>query len=132
MKIGVLTAMIFALMVGFPIASMAGLAPDADGDGVPDVLDNCDQVANAGAAFCDTDSDGYGNACDGDLDQSNSINLKDLTAWRAENAGGGNLKADLDCSGGINLKDLTKWRSINANPSDFSSGLSCAGTVPCS
>lgn len=133
MKTGVLTAMIFALMVGFPIASMAGLAPDADSDGVPDVLDNCDLVPNAGAANCDSDQDGYGNMCDADLDQTNVVNVKDLGVWRAQNAlgAGGNLIADMDCTGVINVKDLGRWRSINADPSLFSSGLSCAGTVVC-
>lgn len=137
MKTGVLTAMIFALMVGFPIASMAGLAPDADGDGIPDVLDNCDQVANAGVGTggnCDTNQDGFGNMCDADLDQTGVVNVKDLGVWRAQNAlgAGGNLAADMDCSGVINVKDLGRWRSINADPSLFSSGLSCAGTIPCS
>ena len=41
MKVGVLATMIFGALIGFPIASFAGLAPDADGDGIPDVLDKC-------------------------------------------------------------------------------------------
>ena len=36
--------------------------PDADGDGVPDPLDNCPADANAGQA--DSDEDGPGDACD--------------------------------------------------------------------
>jgi fibro-slime domain-containing protein len=36
--------------------------PDADGDGVPDVADNCPAIANAGQA--DADADGHGDACD--------------------------------------------------------------------
>lgn len=128
-----LAASIFALLLAFPGASSAGLAPDADGDGIPDVLDNCDRFANAGALFCDADADGYGNACDADLDNNFLIGVKDLAQWRIENAAGasGDLKADLDCSGAINLKDLARWRVINATPSLFSSGLSCAGTIPC-
>jgi choice-of-anchor B domain-containing protein len=38
------------------------LGADADGDGVPDVFDNCPQVANADQA--DADGDSFGDACD--------------------------------------------------------------------
>lgn len=40
------------------------LAADADGDGVPDALDNCPHLANPDQA--DTDADGAGDACDAD------------------------------------------------------------------
>ena len=36
--------------------------PDADGDGIPDVTDNCPQVSNSGQS--DADGDGIGDACD--------------------------------------------------------------------
>ncbi len=36
---------------------------DSDSDGVPNIADNCDNVANPGQE--DTDADGTGNACDG-------------------------------------------------------------------
>jgi len=35
MKVGVLATMVFSALVAYPIASFAGLAPDADGDGIP-------------------------------------------------------------------------------------------------
>jgi hypothetical protein len=43
-----------------PLPAVAPL--DSDGDGVPDVRDNCVAVANAGQA--DTDADGVGDACE--------------------------------------------------------------------
>ncbi|MBA2751461.1 MAG: thrombospondin type 3 repeat-containing protein, partial [Actinobacteria bacterium] len=42
--------------------------PDADGDGVEDVLDNCPDVANPDQA--DADGDGIGDACDTEADLS--------------------------------------------------------------
>ncbi len=42
--------------------------PDADGDGVEDVLDNCPDVANPDQA--DADGDGTGDACDTEADLS--------------------------------------------------------------
>jgi hypothetical protein len=35
---------------------------DADGDGVPEAVDNCPGVANA--SQLDADGDGFGDACD--------------------------------------------------------------------
>jgi Tol biopolymer transport system component len=43
-------------------APIVPASPDADGDGVPDQLDNCPTVANADQT--DTDQDGVGDACD--------------------------------------------------------------------
>jgi hypothetical protein len=48
----------------------SGLAPDADGDGAADGLDNCPVVANANQA--DTDNDGRGNMCDNCRDLANN------------------------------------------------------------
>ena len=46
---------------------------DADGDGIPDAGDNCTEVANP--TQCDTNDDGYGNACDADIDNSGIVNF---------------------------------------------------------
>ncbi len=50
--------------------------PDADGDGVLDSADNCVDVANAGQL--DSDGDGFGNACDADLNNDCIVNVIDL------------------------------------------------------
>src|SRR3989442_11244743 len=72
MKVGVLATMILGALIGYPIASLAGLAPDADGDGIPDVLDKCVNDSRNASLTCDRDQDGYGNVCDGDFNKSNT------------------------------------------------------------
>ncbi|MDH3647881.1 MAG: penicillin acylase family protein [Gammaproteobacteria bacterium] len=51
-------------------------AVDSDGDGILDSDDNCTNVANVDQR--DTDSDGFGNYCDPDFDQSGFVNFVDL------------------------------------------------------
>jgi hypothetical protein len=55
--------------------------PDADNDGVFDNLDNCINVTNADQV--DTDSDGYGNACDADFNQNGVVDSTDLSDIKA-------------------------------------------------
>ncbi len=62
------------------LASEAGppLYTDRDGDGVPDRVDNCVGIPNPDQS--DGDSDGYGEACDYDTDNSCDYTVADLTA----------------------------------------------------
>jgi len=88
---------------------------DSDGDGTRDLLDNCIHVSNAEQE--DTDGDGYGNICDGDLDNSGGVvNFGDLTLF--QNAFGTvNADADFDSSGGVvNFADLTLFQALFGNP----------------
>jgi len=138
MKVGALATMVAILLIGFPIASMAGIAPDADNDGTPDVLDNCSQLAQGGVGqpgSCDTDNDGYGNACDGDFDNGGTVNSTDFSAsfvpdFQAATDSG--VGTDMDCGGTVNSTDFSgffvpQFQAALPGPS----GLSCAGTVPC-
>lgn len=136
MKTGLMAAGISLLCVtGIAFASFAGPAQDNDGDGVFNVLDNCSTIANAGALGCDTDDDGYGNVCDGDFDQSNTVNANDFSVKFLPDFKKGvdsGIGTDMDCSGAVNANDfsvrfLPQFKSGKPGPS----GLHCAGTIPC-
>jgi hypothetical protein len=53
---------------------------DIDGDGVGDACDNCIQYSNGQQQ--DTDNDGYGNRCDADLNNDDSTNSLDLGLFK--------------------------------------------------
>ncbi len=81
-----------------------GAAADEDMDGVSDDSDNCTLVANPSQQ--DTDMDGFGNACDGDLDNDCQINFSDLAIMKGEFFASGDLVSDLDGDGTTNFSDL--------------------------
>ncbi|MEM6640724.1 MAG: hypothetical protein AAF610_12585 [Pseudomonadota bacterium] len=83
--------------------------PDADGDGISDNVDNCLEIANA--SQLDGDNDGYGNACDADLNNDCSTNAIDLGLFRAEFFGTSPI-ADLDGNGTVNFVDLGIFRTL--------------------
>mgnify|MGYP002083980767 CR=1 FL=1 len=55
--------------------------PDTDGDGVPDANDNCTLAANP--TQLDADADGYGNICDGDINNSGTVTSADFGLLRS-------------------------------------------------
>jgi len=144
MKVGVLATMVFAMSIGFPIASFAGLAPDADGDGIPDVLDKCTIDSRNATATCDTDSDGYGNPCDGDFNQDGSVNATDfgmffVPAFKGVDKAPWPEGMDMNCDLSVNASDFGMFfvPKFKNNPAfggnkPGPSGLSCAGTPGCS
>jgi hypothetical protein len=143
MKVGVLATMVFAISIGFPIASFAGLAPDADGDGIPDVLDKCtlDSRNATAPATCDSDVDGYGNVCDGDFDQGGTVTATDFSMFFVprfkSGTDTGSLGTDMDCGGTVTATDFSmffvpKFKGGLGGAVPGPSGLSCAGTPGCS
>ncbi len=87
--------------------------PDADHDGISDVLDNCTLVANADQR--DSDEDGYGNLCDADLDNNGIVSFNDLDLFRTY-FGTSNPDADLNGDGSVSFKDLKIFRSLFGLP----------------
>ncbi|MFK8015477.1 MAG: proprotein convertase P-domain-containing protein [Gammaproteobacteria bacterium] len=77
--------------------------PDSDGDGVEDAADNCTLVPNADQR--DTNGDGFGNACDADLNNDGVINVADLGLLRAVFFTA-DADADLNGDGVVNVADL--------------------------
>jgi hypothetical protein len=138
MKAGALATMVFATLIAYPIASFAGLAPDADADGIPDVLDKCTLDSRNVLSSCDTDVDGYGNPCDADFDQNFATNAADFSTFFVPAFKGGPsiLGQDMDCNGATNSADFSsyfvpKFKGALGGPIPGPSGLSCAGTAGC-
>lgn len=101
----------------FVIASLSALQEvvptDTDGDGVDDTTDNCRLVANP--SQLDADLDGYGNRCDGDLNNSGSVNAADLALFRLAFASSDPV-ANLDGEGSVNAADLAILRLLFGSP----------------
>jgi hypothetical protein len=93
-------------------------AADTDLDGVPDSIDNCATLANANQ--CDSDNDGFGNRCDGDLNNNGVTNAQDYVIFRgvlggASIAPGYNV-GDLNCNGFVNAQDYVLFRQRLGQP----------------
>jgi len=92
--------------------------PDSDGDGVPDLCDNCTLIPNPTQS--DSDGDGYGNHCDGDLNNNDFTNAQDNTLFRAQlgqpSVAPTYNKADLNSNGFVNAQDNTVFRQLLGKP----------------
>ena len=74
MRLTVFAATLAFLLWGTP--AFAGSAPDNDGDGVSDPIDNCSTTFNLGQD--DTDFDDCGNYCDADYTQTGTPSFLDF------------------------------------------------------
>ncbi len=91
---------------------------DTDGDGVVDVADNCSDITNADQR--DSNGDGFGNLCDGDLTNDGATNFADLaemkTVFFCVSAEPACADADLDGDGTVNFIDLGIMKSLFFQP----------------
>ena len=109
-----------------------GAVGDTDGDGVADNADNCTLVANP--TQLDSDHDGYGNACDADLNNSGLVTAADYNLMRTvigKAAGFSALAAaaDMNGSGTVTSTDFGLLRARLGN-APGPSGLACTLTCP--
>ncbi len=133
--------------------------PDTDADGWFDIQDNCpwvdngvDQAPTSGCAAppcvgnqIDTDGDGYGNACDGDLNGDGEITGMPggdctgvdsdwclLEASLGTTIGGPGYEPDADCNGDARIDAIDQMCMVDQSGGPVGpSGLDCAGTYPC-
>ncbi len=94
-------------------------APDADGDGIPDLCDTCIAVANPDQT--DSDNDGFGNRCDADLNNSGLVTTSDYAILRSR-LNTNDPNADLNNSGTVTTADYAILRSL-LNQTPGPSGL---------
>ncbi len=98
---------------------------DADGDNVPDSVDNCTLLWNQDQR--DSNEDGLGNACDADLDGDCSVNFGDLAALKAAfYPRPYNPDADFNGDALVNFGDLATMKATffnGPNPGPGPSGL---------
>jgi hypothetical protein len=100
---------------------------DSDGDMRDDNSDNCLFVFNPDQR--DTDGDGYGNRCDGDLNNDGATNTIDLNQFKltyrlAYGEEGFNDNADFNGDKVINTLDLNIFKGLYRKPP----GPSCCGS----
>lgn len=93
--------------------SFAATEGDTDGDGILDVVDNCIRVANPDQR--DTDGDGFGNVCDGDLDNNGIVNSLDYSLFKSRLLTT-DPHADLNGDGRVNSIDFTLFKGMLLKP----------------
>ena len=92
---------------------------DTDSDGTADNADSCTLIANPDQY--DSDGDGYGNMCDGDLNNDGDTNTLDLNLYKQAHrtsTGDPNYDADADFNGDgvINTLDLNIYKGLHRLP----------------
>jgi hypothetical protein len=130
------------LAIGLSWGSFAGSITDSDGDGVPDIYDNCVNSPNgplgSGGTSCttqeDADLDGYGNPCDFDTNNDGATGSDDLSDQLDESGvTGTNPVYDFNCDGASGSDDLSSMLDNSNATTTPGPGLDCANMTgtPC-
>jgi hypothetical protein len=98
---------------GLSDAFFVKIVLDGDTDGLLDAEDNCTEIANADQR--DTNGDGFGNACDPDLNDDGIVNFVDLGLMKAAFFGT-DADADLNGDGNVNFVDLGTLKQFFFQP----------------
>ncbi|MFK8031113.1 MAG: ThuA domain-containing protein [Gammaproteobacteria bacterium] len=110
------------LMGGISYAAGMAQLDDTDTDGIDDASDNCTATANADQL--DTDSDGFGNACDADLNNDCATNFLDFSLL-ADAFQTTDVIADLNADGIVNFSDIFLFTQLNLTVPGPSALASC-------
>lgn len=86
---------------------------DTDKDGIPDSQDNCVLVPNPKQE--DSDGDGFGNACDADLNNDGMVDSLDLGLFKNK-FGTQTANADFNGDGIVNALDLGLFKKLFNHP----------------
>jgi len=91
---------------------------DTDSDTVLDYLDNCTQLSNVSQV--DSDNDGFGNRCDGDINNNGITNSQDYVLFRQTFGQPSNPPTfnvgDLNSNGVVNSQDYVLFRQLIGQP----------------
>jgi len=87
----------------FLMTALPATGTDTDGDGIPDDADNCPATPNGDQR--DTDGDGFGNLCDGDLNGDGATDFLDLGLLKSRFFTS-DPHADLNGDGTVDFLDL--------------------------
>ena len=131
MKVGVLA--IFMAIV-LPFAAAAGPVADSDSDGTLDAMDICVCDAQVPAPCgLDTDSDGFGNRCDGDFTQDGVVTAADAPAMIAALGTGvpTAVGTDMNCDGVVTAGDAGLFIAQLNQGVPGPSGVAGSFTPPC-
>jgi hypothetical protein len=107
------TATTDATSTSFSLAGVFPALPDADGDVITDNIDNCLEVVNSNQR--DTDRDGFGNRCDGDLNNDGSVNILDLGLFK-QRFTSTDANADFNGDGNVDILDLGLFKQMFNKP----------------